>query len=78
MVIRIKNNRFTPLPQMDWGEIREAKFRCEKECACFSLVLGGCSLGLLSSLQCKEFKVVPSKGRVANIPHRIVRHRGRM
>ena len=43
-------------PQMDWSEIRKAKFRCENKCACFNRNLGGCSLGLLSSLTCREFK----------------------
>ena len=63
MVERIKTDRFTApvTPQMDWGEIREAKFRCENECACFTPDLGGCSLGLLPSLRCEKFKRVIRK-----------------
>ena len=61
MVIRIKKpvietGKFAPEFQLDWGEIRKAKFRCENECACFNPLSGGCSLGLLPSLTCREFK----------------------
>jgi len=45
-----------PTPQMDWAEPREAKMRCENECASFNINHGGCSLGLLPRLDCKEFR----------------------
>ena len=52
----LKTDKFTPEPQMDWEEIRRAKVRCENKCACFNSLSGGCSLGLLPSLTCREFK----------------------
>ena len=49
--------RFTPYSQMDWSELRKAKLHCEQQCALFDHFLGGaCSLGLLPSRGCKEFK----------------------
>ena len=48
----------TPQPQMDWGEIRRAKMRCENECASFNSNHGGCSLGLLPTLSCDKFRPV--------------------
>ena len=58
MVIRVKNDRSTSEPQMDWGEVRKAKVRCENKCGCFNTNLGGCSLGLLPNPRCKEYKVI--------------------
>ena len=61
VVIRIKKGTDPfnkPIePQMDWEEIRKAKARCEQHCASFDHIIGGgCSLGLLPSMQCEEFK----------------------
>lgn len=63
MVVRIKKGLITDSsirsvePQMDWGEIRKAKLRCEHQCALFDHIIGGCcSLGLLPSMQCEKFK----------------------
>ena len=56
---------------MDWEEIREAKFRCERECACFNPNLGGCSLCLLPSLRCQEFRRIIRKRGSSSVVERL-------
>ncbi|MBA7660680.1 hypothetical protein ES703_68684 [subsurface metagenome] len=82
MVIRIKKpiletDRFTPEPLMDWAEIRKAKVRCEQHCALFDHLLGGgCSLGLLPSMQCEQFKRIIRKRRSGSAAERLFSNEG--
>ena len=72
MVRRIKYDRFTPEPQMDWSEIRKAKVRCEQQCALFDhLSGGGCSLCLLPSLTCWEFKRIIRMSGSSSVAERL-------
>ena len=66
----VSQQAFLVTHQMDWAEIRKAKFRCKKECACFNPNMGGCSLGLLPRLKCEEFKRIIRKRGSSSVVER--------
>lgn len=45
-----------PEPQMDWGELRRLKVRCERQCAEFDPLSGACRFALLPDLECASFR----------------------
>jgi len=44
-----------PEPQMDWEILREAKVRCETQCAGFNNLMGSCRFALSPDMGCHRF-----------------------